>query len=322
MKALHLLEEYDLKIIESFINNEIEESVNIEFKASGSISKQPSVKKEMSKDISSFANSDGGIIIYGVEEKNHKAHSLSTINGNVYTKEFLEQVINSTIKRTIKNLKIFPIRVDGDIGKSIYVVQIPSSVDAPHMSQDKRFHRRHNFESAIMEEYEVRQLYGRKIKADLCLHSMLISITHDDGEEDETRFKFILSIKNIGEILVKDYRANLYYEGDLKFCKINWEALGQGKHYSYTHLTPEVQITNENPIIIYPSEILDVLNINFDVKTEHLESFIRNLKLRGKVFYDDRHSEKIYDKQESILRDYLGKKEEFTFLEQSSADNL
>lgn len=314
MPALHNLEEYTLETIQSFIDNQIEESINIEFKSSGAISRTPSIKKEISKDVSAFANSDGGIIVYGLEEKNHKADSLSFIDGNEFTKEFLEQVINSTIKRAISDLRIHVIRVDGNPVKSVYVVQIPSSFDAPHMNQDKRYYRRYNFESILMEEYEVRQLYGRKLKSKLDIPRLSISILPENGEEDETRFVFILGIENTGETLVKDYSANIYFEGELKHCNLNWEGIGQGKHYSYTFLHPEVKFTNEHSASIFPGESLDVLKINFDVKTVHLESFIRELKFRAKVFWENESVEKIYKKQDLILADYLEKKEEFTFL--------
>ena len=90
MKELHKLETYNIETIKSFINNEIEESIHIEFKSSGALSKKDNEKKEVSKDVSAFANSDGGIIIYGIEEKNHKANDFSFIDGNEYTKEWLK----------------------------------------------------------------------------------------------------------------------------------------------------------------------------------------------------------------------------------------
>ena len=146
MSEIHKLEDYDIEFINSLIENEIEESIHLDFKAGEALSKSDSKKKEVSKDVSSFANSDGGIIIYGITEKNHKAYQLSFIDGNIYTKEWLEQIISTTIKRNINGLKIFPIRNNGKISESIYIVQIPQSLDAPHLSRDKRFYKRYNFE--------------------------------------------------------------------------------------------------------------------------------------------------------------------------------
>lgn len=179
---LHRLKEYDIDFVNSLISNEIEESINIEFKSAEALSKVDSKKKELSKDVSAIANSNGGIIVYGINEVNHKAESISFIDGNEFSKEWIEQVISSTIQRNIPELKIFPIRENGDINKTIYIVQIPESTEAPHICKDKKFYKRYNFESVAMEEYEVRQLYGRRIKSKLGLNGYNISyIKNQDG---------------------------------------------------------------------------------------------------------------------------------------------
>jgi hypothetical protein len=117
------------------------------------------VKKEISKDVCAFANSDGGVIVYGIDEYEHKAHKFSYIDGNIITKEWLEQVINTRIQRKIPDLLIEPVRFDNDITKTIYVVIIPRSSQVPHMTNEKRYYKRYNFESTEMEEYEIRNLY-------------------------------------------------------------------------------------------------------------------------------------------------------------------
>ena len=114
---------YDEKYINDLIVANAEESLNLEFKSSEAIKD----KKELGKDISAFANSAGGIIIYGILEKNHVADSTSFIDGNQFTKEQLEQVINGRIFPKIDGLNIYPIRFGGAIEKSIYVVEIPES---------------------------------------------------------------------------------------------------------------------------------------------------------------------------------------------------
>lgn len=153
--------------IDNFIASHSEESINLDFKRGDALKTDDKTKREIAKDVSAFANSDGGLIIYGIEEKNHSANNLVFVDGNSIKKEWLEQIINSRIQRKIEGLIIEPVRYNQKIDETIYVVKIPRSLDAPHMTTDKKFYKRYNFESVEMEEYEIRGLYNRQEKTSL-----------------------------------------------------------------------------------------------------------------------------------------------------------
>jgi hypothetical protein len=282
---LHKLDSYDIKFIQSLIDNEIEESIHIEFKRAEALSKKDSVKKEISKDVSAFANSDGGIIIYGIEEKNHKASNFSFINGKEYTKEWLEQIISSTINRTIQDLKIFPIRYDSKIEKSIYVVQIPSSLDAPHLSREKRFYKRHNFESIMMEEYEIRELYGRKLKSLLILGNYRIGMYNEQEDEEKFKYLFEVAVINDGEVLETDYKVNVYFDNLINGMNIYWEDFGSKRDYFYTNMSKTTSKVSGIGKPIYPNEMVTVLNFNFDIPRDQLEKAYDELKFRITLYY-------------------------------------
>lgn len=128
-----------------------------------SLQKTDGKKKEISKDVSAFANSAGGTIIYGVEEDKHFPTSIDNgFDPRDISKEWIEQVINSTINRRIDGIRIKEIALSGaKNGRSIYAVSIPQSRRAPHMAADKRYYKRFNFESVPMEDYEVRDVSRR-----------------------------------------------------------------------------------------------------------------------------------------------------------------
>ena len=101
-----ILTENDLQ---QLINSQYEESINLEFKSSDSLDFDNKSKLEILKDVSAFSNSAGGYIVYGINEKNHKADSFSFVDGSTYTKEWLEQVIQTGIQRKIDGLTIKPV---------------------------------------------------------------------------------------------------------------------------------------------------------------------------------------------------------------------
>jgi len=285
MKELHKLKKYDFETLESFINNSIEESQYIEFKSGEALSKKDAYKKEISKDVSAFANSDGGIIIYGILETNHKANCFSFIDGDEFSKEWLEQIITSTIHRNIPNLKIFPIRKNGNLKETLYVVQIPSSIEAPHMSRDKRFYRRAQFESVIMEEYEVRQLYGRRVKSNLFLQNCKISAVKP-RKEHLYNFLFEADVINEGEKPEKEYKVNVIIFNHTGKFTLSWDK-GIQNHY-YTKLSDsETMISASSNTSIYPNEIANAVRFKLEFSNNNILENLQNIKVEFHLLYSN-----------------------------------
>jgi hypothetical protein len=170
MKPIDDWNETDL---ERLISDGAEESTNLEFKGAAALENMniaiqaEKAKSDISKDVSSFANSAGGIIIYGIEEEEqppHKAKALSPIDPAKCSKERLEQVINSRIQPRIHGLRIHPVALDRSGPEKVsYLVNIPQSFTA-HQAYDKKYYKRFNFESVPMEDYEIRQTMHRQAR--------------------------------------------------------------------------------------------------------------------------------------------------------------
>ena len=86
--------------LETFITNGVEERLDVEYKRADSLKKSDGAKREITKDVSSFANSAGGIIIYGIAEfdepeKAHLPERIDPVDRTVITREWLDQVIGN-----------------------------------------------------------------------------------------------------------------------------------------------------------------------------------------------------------------------------------
>lgn len=90
-----------------------EESLELDFKRANSLDLTTEKRKDdISKDVSAFANSAGGTIVYGIAESGDKAHyaeTLSPIDPAKCSKETLEQIINSRIHPRIPGVFINPV---------------------------------------------------------------------------------------------------------------------------------------------------------------------------------------------------------------------
>lgn len=93
--------------VQRLIDDKIEEDLRLEYKCSRAFSKTDAQKKEeISIVVSAFANSQGGLILYGVQEdgRNHLPQSIDGIAPVEFRKEWLEEIINiDIIRQTYKD---------------------------------------------------------------------------------------------------------------------------------------------------------------------------------------------------------------------------
>ncbi|MBE9199338.1 MULTISPECIES: ATP-binding protein [unclassified Nodularia (in: cyanobacteria)] len=202
------LKEWSEETIFSMIKDGVQENLELDYKECGSLFPLTDKKKtELSKDVSSFANSAGGIIIYGVKEKDHLITEIDTgFDPNNLSKERLEQIINSNIHPRINGLIIKQIELrTSNPGHILYVISIPQATTrAPHQAADKRYYKRFNFASIAMEDYEIRDILHRATTPDLNFvfslggqHTVPIQFHQDHLFSEE--IDLIISVENRAE---------------------------------------------------------------------------------------------------------------------------
>ncbi len=158
-------EKWDQARVQAYIDNAVEESINLDYKAADALGSSDGKKKEITKDVSAMANSAGGLIIYGLkeyagEDKKHLPEAISPIDRTQFSKEWLEQVINA-IQPPIPGLRVHPVPLDNLTPNGVaYIVEIPVSYTA-HQARDFRYYMRYNFESRSMADYMVRMVMNR-----------------------------------------------------------------------------------------------------------------------------------------------------------------
>ena len=125
-------------------------------------------KIELGKDISSFANTKGGCLLYGINEDRQSIDSapipkidygMAPINRQLID---IENILGSIISPTLPELRIRQVSLEHDTSKIVYLIWHPKSWVAPHMVtgfKDNKYYKRGNFKSEPMEEHEVDILY-------------------------------------------------------------------------------------------------------------------------------------------------------------------
>ena len=174
------------------IRNRVQESIHLDYKASAALTGR---RGELSKDVSAFANSDGGVIVFGIEENNHLPIRVdSGVAHTELNREQIENQIQGNVAPRIAHLEILQIPISGT--HSIYVVAVGRSERAPHQDRvNFRYYKRYNFKSAPMEDYEIQDVRNR---AKQILPLVVVDIEIDQGA------MFVLYVENVGDAAAID----------------------------------------------------------------------------------------------------------------------
>jgi len=281
------------------IKDKVEENLYLDYKAADSLANSDGKKNEIAKDVSAFANSDGGTILYGVKEFNEGPkflpEEIDPIDRDQFSKETLEQIINSRISPRIQGIIITPIQVSEDeINQVLYAVDIPKS-DTAHQSSDKRYYRRYNFQSIPMDDWEVKDIINRKNKS-------LISISFKPRFEKSTfetymrlpgaKMPFDIIATNVGNNVVQ------YCDCIIKGRKTTAGVINprpdvvKGTEYFELYYTNEIEykipledkefVVNQQRIPILPKTYRKIGEIEF-----YSEFFIDDYELAITISMDD-----------------------------------
>lgn len=163
--------EWTRKDLEELLNIGEPEGIHLEYKRSLLLSRDK--LPEITKAVSAFANSDGGVLVFGIEESKEEPSKPVKIDDGIgsegLSREALDQMLASGISPAVPGLTIREI----DLGNSrrTFVIEVPKpTAAAPHQASDKRYYRRYNFHSQPMHDFDVRHLMQRLTTPDLEVH--------------------------------------------------------------------------------------------------------------------------------------------------------
>ena len=160
------IKSWSLFDLELLCKNNAEESSDLEFKESMSLSNNDGAKKELCKDVSGMANAAGGNIIYGIVENSVGVadHIDSGSSPFSISSEWINQVLTSGIEPKVPDVEIASILLSN--GNKVFVISIPQSTTfAPHqVKNDKKYYRRTDKRVEPMQDYEIRDIMLRGTK--------------------------------------------------------------------------------------------------------------------------------------------------------------
>jgi len=235
MNLLEMFNQLDAEAIKEFIQQGQEEHLYLDFKTvSNANLNGVDDKKNLAKAVSGFANSSGGLIVWGVDARKNPlgidcARGLNEISPiqlfvsrlNTLTGESVSPLVDGIIHKSI---------ISGE-EKGCAVTLVPESQSGPHMAKlgEDRYYKRSGDSFYRMEHFDLEDMFGRRQKPIL-----EVQMGHRRFAEEDLNEEFDFYLINTGRGIAKHAGLMATFDTSISIVNVtgqlqNISALNNGR---------------------------------------------------------------------------------------------
>lgn len=204
-----MFESIDRQRISQFIEERKQEDLHLEFKTLPN-GMDRDARKVFAKAFSGFSNSDGGVVVWGVDARQDEAGVDAACETapvtDVQAVQSRMQTLTGEATSPIVDGIEHKVVADGQGDDGYIITLVPASSSGPHMAKlgEDRYYKRSGSGFYRMEHFDLEDVFGRRPKPIVALHAQPHAhITRPGVRERTYSFRVILGIKNSGRGVAK-----------------------------------------------------------------------------------------------------------------------
>jgi hypothetical protein len=201
-----------VKLIGEYENERLEFKSSRLFYPEGKPSKNYIDK--ISKEVSGFANTNGGHLIVGFETQktgNEPDKAIGLDEGITYSDfnpESIQRAINASISPPLYGIRYLPIKTKENENKYYLVIAVPKG-DTAYQSKDRIYYGRETFETIPLHDSHIRLLMTKAKEPHAAIVLSDLKIEKENAPEDKVirnKYSFKMYLKNDGEINITEFK--------------------------------------------------------------------------------------------------------------------
>lgn len=232
------------------------ESIRLEFKRSAIFTENlEKIKDELTKTVTAFANTEGGLVIIGIiENRKGKLNIAESIDEGVALSEWPPSRVKSIIEENISppflGLRITTIPVNVEASRVYYVIHVPQGSTC-HQAKDYKYYGRTEFDSKPLRDHEIRlrMFRGTKPTAEIVLSNFRQFSKENDNK---SYISFQIFLVNIGEVTIYEFMVSLNF-APTNSIKIRSENIRKRDGEIYHQMFSNQQTSQEH-ICVFPQD--------------------------------------------------------------------